>query len=306
MKLSIIIPVYFNKPNLKPLYEDIKAVVLDKLDIDYEIVMVDDGSTDGSYDEILALRETDPKIVALKLSKNFGSHAAILAGLSVCTGDCATMKAADLQEPSEIILEMLEKWRAGAKSVLAVRDDREEPFAQKLFANTYYNAMRKWALPNMPKGGFDCFLIDRAVINLLNQLEEKNTTLMGQILWCGFKTDMVHYVRKKREIGKSRWTLAKKVKLFIDSFLGFSYAPIRAIMSIGIIYFLAAIAYSIVIIIQKLTMGIPAPGFAATMIVVLFSFGIVMLSVGILGEYIWRSFDASRKRPVFIIEEKQD
>ena len=306
MKLSIVIPVYFNKPNLKPLYEDIKAVVLDKLTMDYEIVMVDDGSTDGSYDEILALKEKDPNVVALKLSKNFGSHAAILAGLSVCTGDCATMKAADLQEPSEIILEMLDKWQNGAKSVLAVRDDREEPFAQKLFANTYYSAMRKWALPNMPKGGFDCFLIDRDVVDLLNRLEEKNTSLMGQILWCGFKTDMVHYVRKKREIGKSRWTLAKKVKLFIDSFLGFSYAPIRAIMTIGIFYFLAAIVYSAIIVIQKLTTGIPAPGFAATMIVMLFSFGIVMLSVGILGEYIWRSFDASRKRPVFIIEEKQD
>ncbi len=305
MKLSIIIPVYFNKPNLKPLYDDIKAVVLDKLTVDYEIVMVDDGSTDGSYEEILALKAKDPKIVALRLSRNFGSHAAILAGLSVCTGDCATMKAADLQEPSAIILSMLEKWENGAKSVLAVRDDREEPFAQKLFANTYYNAMRKWALPNMPKGGFDCFLIDRAVIDLLNQLEEKNTTLMGQILWCGFKTDMVHYVRKKREIGKSRWTLAKKVKLFIDSFLGFSYAPIRAIMTIGIIYFIAAILYSAIIIIQKMTMHIPAPGFAATMIVILFSFGIVMLSIGILGEYIWRSFDASRKRPVFIIEDKE-
>lgn len=306
MKLSIVIPVYFNQRNLKPLYEDLKAVVLDKLTVDYEIVMVDDGSTDGSYDEILELKKTDPHIVALKLSKNFGSHAAILAGLSVCTGDCATMKAADLQEPSEIILTMLEKWENGAKSVLAVRDDREEPWTQKLFANTYYNVMRKWALPNMPKGGFDCFLIDRDVIDLLNRLEEKNTSLMGQILWCGFKTDMVHYVRKKREIGKSRWTLAKKVKLFIDSFLGFSYAPIRAIMTIGIFYFLAAIIYSAIIIIQKFTMGIPAAGFAATMIVMLFSFGIVMLSIGILGEYIWRSFDASRKRPVFIIEEKDE
>ncbi len=199
--------------------------------------MVDDGSTDGSYEEILALKVKDPNIVAVRLSRNFGSHAAILAGLSVCTGDCATMKAADLQEPSEIILSMLEKWQNGTKSVLAVRDDREEPFTQKLFSNTYYNVMRKWALPNMPKGGFDCFLIDRDVIELLKRLEEKNTSLMGQILWCGFKTEMVHYVRKKREIGKSRWTLAKKVKLFIDSFLGFSYAPIRAIMTIGIFYF---------------------------------------------------------------------
>jgi len=305
MKLSIIIPVYFNEPNLIPLYEDIKTIVLDKLDIDYEIVMVDDGSKDDSYNEILKLKEKDENIVAVKLSRNFGSHAAILAGLSVCTGDCATMKAADLQEPSEIILEMLEKWKEGTKSVLAVRTDRDEPFLQKGFSNTYYNLMRKFALPSMPKGGFDCFLIDRDVINLLNQMEEKNTTLMGQILWCGFKTETVYYVRKKREVGKSRWTLRKKIKLFIDSFLGFSYAPVRAIFTIGMIYFALAILYSIYLIVYKLARGFPVQGFATTIIIVLFSFGIVMLSIGILGEYLWRSFDASRNRPVFIIEEKK-
>jgi polyisoprenyl-phosphate glycosyltransferase len=305
MKLSIIVPVYFNEANLKPLYEDIKAVVLDNLNMDYEIVMVDDGSKDDSYNEILRLKEQDKNIVAVKLSKNFGSHAAILAGLSVCTGDCATMKAADLQEPSKIILKMVEKWKLGTKSVLAVRADREESFFQKGFSNAYYNSMRKYALPSMPKGGFDCFLIDRDVINLLNQMEEKNTTLMGQILWCGFKTDTVYYVRKKREIGKSRWTLRKKIKLFIDSFLGFSYAPIRAIFTIGVLYFIGTIIYTIYLIVYKLARSIPVQGFATTIIIMLFSFGTIMVSIGIIGEYLWRSFDASRKRPVYIIDEKE-
>jgi polyisoprenyl-phosphate glycosyltransferase len=305
MKLSIIIPVYYNEKNLRPLYDDIKSVVLDKLDDDYEIIMVDDGSKDNSYQEILKLKQIDAKVKAIKLSRNFGSHAAILAGLSECTGDCATMKAADLQEPSQIILEMLEKWKNGVKSVLAVRTDRKESFMQKGFSNTYYNVMRKYALPTMPKGGFDCFLIDKDVINLLNSMQEKNTTLMGQILWCGFKTDMVYYVRNKREIGKSRWTLRKKVKLFIDSLLGFSYSPIRTILTIGVLYFVGAIIYSLYLIIYKLARGFPVEGFATTIIIMLFSFGIVMLSIGILGEYLWRSFDASRKRPVYIIDKKE-
>ncbi len=305
MKLSIIIPVYYNEDNLAPLYDDLKNVVLDKLDIDYEIIMVDDGSKDNSYAQILKLKQTDPKIVALKLSKNFGSHAAILAGLSVATGNCATMKAADLQEPSEIILEMLDKWMDGTKSVLAVRSDREESFFQKGFSNTYYNMMRKHALPDMPKGGFDCFLIDRDVINLLNSMQEKNTTLMGQIIWCGFKTDTVYYVRKKREIGKSRWTLSKKIKLFVDSILGFSYSPIRAIFTVGILYFIMAVIYSAYIVFYKISKGFPVEGFATTTIIMLFSFGIIMLSIGILGEYLWRSFDASRNRPVYIIDDKK-
>jgi dolichol-phosphate mannosyltransferase len=306
MKLSIIIPVYFNELNLKPLYDDLKKCVLDKLEDEYEIVMVDDGSHDKSYDEILKLKEVDNNIIAVKLSRNFGSHAAILAGLSVCTGDCATMKTADLQEPSELILEMLEKWKEGAKSVLAVRSDREESMFQKGFSNTYYKVMKKHALPNMPEGGFDCFLIDRTVVDLLNGMEEKNTTLMGQILWCGFKSEMVYYVRKKREIGKSRWTLRKKIKLFLDSILGFSYSPIKAILTVSVIYFSLAIIYSIYIVIYKLSKGFPVDGFATTMIIMLFSFGIVMLSIGVIGEYLWRVFDASRNRPVYIIEEKRE
>lgn len=303
MKLSIIIPVYYNEKNLQILYENLNEEVLKKLDMDYEIIMVDDGSNDNSFNEMEKLKDINEKIIIVKLSRNFGSHAAILAGLSVASGDCATVKAADLQEPSEIILEMLNKWKSGIKTVLAVRSDREESFFQKKCSNTYYNVMRKFALQNMPKGGFDCFLIDRAVIDQLNSMEEKNTSLMGQILWCGFETDTIYYIRKKREIGKSKWTLSKKIKLFIDSLLGFSYAPIRVFFTIGIIYFICAILYSLYIIIYKIAYGFPVEGYATTIIIVLFSFGLMMLNLGILGEYLWRAFDASRKRPVYIIEK---
>lgn len=306
MKISIIVPVYFNELNLKPLYENLRENVLTKLDCDYELIFVDDGSKDKSYQIMCELATLDLNIKTVKLSRNFGSHSAILAGYSICTGDCATSISSDLQDPPEIILEMLTSWKKGFKVVLAVRKERQDPLSQKMFSSIYYKTMKKFALPNMPKTGFDCSLIDRKVIDILNQMEEKNTTLMGQILWCGFKTDTVFYTRKKRDLGKSRWTFSKKVKLFADSILGFSYFPIRLISVLGFLFFICSVIWAIYILIMKLTGHIDVMGWTTLIILNLFSFGTIMMTLGILGEYIWRAFDATRKRPPFIIEENDE
>ena len=195
-KLSIIVPVYYNEENLRPLYADLKKKVLDVLDCDYEIVMVNDGSKDGSYEVMQELAKADKRIKLVNLARNFGEHLATLAGFAECTGDVAVRKAADLQEPSEIILEMLEKYRAGAKVVLAVRKDRDEPISQKLFSKIYCWMMRKFALANMPKGGFDTYMISRQVIDILVQIGEKNAPLTEQVLWSGFESEKVYYVRR--------------------------------------------------------------------------------------------------------------
>lgn len=166
MKVSIVIPVYYNQDNLIPLYDDIKAKIIDVIDYDYEIVMVNDGSKDNSYQVMQELAAKDNNIKIVSLSRNFGSHAAILCGLSKCTGDCAVVKAADLQEPTELILDMVESWKKGNNVVLAVREGRKEKLSQKLFANLYYWMVRKTALPQMPKGGFDVYLVDRKVIRV--------------------------------------------------------------------------------------------------------------------------------------------
>ena len=305
-KLSIIVPVYYNEENLLPLYNDLNEKVLKKLEIDYEIVFVDDGSKDNSYGVMKELAKLDDKIVLVKLSRNFGEHSAILAGLSKCTGDCAVRKAADLQEPSEMILDMLEKYKEGNKVVLAVRADRDEPASQKMFSNLYAFMMRKFALPNYPKSGFDSFLIDRQVIDLLVEMKEKNTSLMGQVLWTGFKTATVPYTRRKREIGKSRWTLSKKIKLVFDSLLGFSYFPIKFITGVGLVSFAVSIIWLLVVLYQKLTGIIDLEGYTSILILLLMSFGIIMLSIGVLGEYMWRMFDATRNRPPFIIDEQKE
>ena len=196
-RLSIIVPVYWNSDTLMLLYEDMREKILHKLE-DYEIVFVDDGSGDNSWEIMNQIREMDGHVKLVKLSRNFGEHAAILAGLSNCTGDCAVTKQADLQEDSELILEMYEKWKEGNKVVLAVRSDRDEGPIQKFFANLYYTLMRKLVIKDMPKGGFDCYLLDRQVIQVLMMLDEKNSALTLQVLWVGFKSDKVYFHRKAR------------------------------------------------------------------------------------------------------------
>lgn len=305
-KLSIVIPVYYNEDNLRPLYQDIKEKIIDVIDYDYEIVMVDDGSKDNSWRVMKELASEDSNVRILHLSRNFGSHSAILCGLAHATGGCAVVKAADLQEPTEMILEMYEKWKSGSNVVLAVREDRQESAGQKLFANLYYWLVKKAALPQMPDGGFDTFLLDAQVIHTLTTLDEKNSAITGQILWSGYKTDIVTYVRRAREIGKSRWTLKKKIRLVADTLFSFSNLPIVIVTTIGTVSFFGALIWSVVVLISKLTGRIQTSGFTTMFIFQLFSFGIVMMTLGLLGGYLWRTFDASRNRPVYIVEELRE
>ena len=270
---------------------------------DYEIVMVDDGSGDNSWEIMQQIQAMDDNVHCVKLSRNFGEHAALLAGLSVCTGDCAVTKQADLQEDSSLILEMYDSWKKGNKVVLAVRRSRDESKIKVFFANMYYLLIRKFVNKNMPVGGCDCYLIDRKVIEVLQLLDEKNSSLTLQVLWAGFKTDYVYFDRKNREKGKSRWTLSKKIKLVVDSMMSFSYVPIRVMTFVGIIFNLCAVALFISVLVEFFTVGTPVAGWSSLMCVILCSFGLVLLMLGILGEYIWRALDAARTRPPFIIDE---
>ena len=301
-KLSIIVPVYWNSDTLMLLYQDMKEKILHKLE-EYEIVFVDDGSGDNSWEIMNQIREMDESVRLVRLSRNFGEHAAILAGLSVCTGDCAVTKQADLQEDSELILQLYEKWKEGNKVVLAVRAERDESAVKKFFANLYYTLMRKLVVKDMPKGGFDCYLLDRQVIEVLLMLDEKNSALTLQVLWVGFKSDRVYFHRKNREIGKSRWTLSKKVKLVVDSMMSFSYFPVRFMSFLGSAYAIAAVVWGIVLVAQKVSGVEDMPGWTSLMVLMLFSFGVIMVMLGLLGEYIWRALDASRNRPPFLIDE---
>ena len=294
-------PVYYNADTLELLYKDMKEKILHKLG-DYEIVFVDDGSGDDSWEIMNEIRNMDANVQCVKLSRNFGEHSAILAGLSVCTGDCAVTKQADLQEDSELILEMYDSWKRGNKVVLAVRAERDDSAVKKFFANMYYGIVRKCIDKNMPVGGFDCYLLDRQVIGVLEMLDEKNSALTLQVLWVGFKSDKIYFHRKDREVGESRWTLSKKLKLVMDSMMSFSYFPIRFMSGVGVTCAVISFFWIIEVIIERLTIGTPIDGWASLMCLILFSTGMILLMLGILGEYLWRTLDASRNRPPFLID----
>ncbi|WP_026657344.1 glycosyltransferase family 2 protein [Butyrivibrio sp. AC2005] len=301
-KISIVVPVYYNSDTLEMLYEDMKQKILGKLG-DYEIVFVDDGSGDNSWEIMNKIAEKDKNVVCTRLSRNFGEHAAILAGLSVCTGDCAVTKQADLQEDSTLILDLYEKWKEGNKVVLAIRAERDEGAVKKFFAGMYYWIVRKTINKDMPQGGCDCYLLDRQAIKVIQLMDEKNSSLTLQVMWIGFKSAKVYFHRKDRTVGKSRWTFAKKYKLVVDSMMSFSYFPIRAISTIGALVALASFVGIIGSIVEKLTVGTPIAGYASLMCVILLATGLIMVTLGILGEYLWRVLDAARTRPPFIIDE---
>lgn len=303
-KISIVIPVYYNEDTLMDLYRDMKEKILGGAIGEYELVFVDDGSGDNSWKVMNEIKALDENVHLVKLSRNFGEHAALLAGLSVCTGDCAVTKQADLQEDSTLIAEMYERWKQGYKVVLAVRRSRDENPVKVFFANLYYAMVRKFVNKNMPVGGCDCYLIDRKVIEVLERLDEKNSSLTLQVLWAGFRTDKVYFDRKDREKGKSRWTLAKKLKLVLDSMMSFSYVPIRIMSYVGALFDLFALVLLISVLVEYFTQGVPIIGWSSLMCMVLLSAGLILSMLGIFGEYLWRTLDASRSRPPFIIDEE--
>ena len=307
-KISIVIPCYFNEENIPvTTAELISNETLFPNDLSFEYVLVDDGSKDNTYAELLKFKEQYPaKVKVIKLAGNVGSYNAILAGLNYATGDCNVILTADLQDPPELIPKMYEYWLKGIKFVIANRSDREESWRQKFFSGAYHKLIKKLALKNIPDGGFDLVLFDKQLREEAVKMNENNSHLIYLLAWMNFDYISIPYVRRKREIGKSRWTLHKKIKLFIDSFVSFTFFPIRTISVIGILLGIIAFAYGSFIIIGKLTGLITVEGWTSIMVVLLFVSSFQMISLGIIGEYVWRSLDAARKRPNFIVDKFHD
>jgi glycosyltransferase involved in cell wall biosynthesis len=239
----------------------------------------------------------------VKLTRNFGQVAAVLAGLRQARGDCCVVMSADLQDPPELILEMVGRWNRGSrKIVLATRTQRDDSFVARCTSRTFYRLMRRFAIPNMPEGGFDFFLIDRRVVDWVNAVEEKNTFLQGHILWTGFRPEVIGYTRRKRELGRSRWTLSRKIKYFVDGFVTYTVAPIRLISAVGLCVSLLSFAYATLIFFLKLIWGVPLKGWAPIMISILMLAGLQLLTLGIIGEYLWRNYYETRKLPNYLVE----
>lgn len=302
--ISLVVPVYHNAASLPDLLAKFQDLALQNPGEDFEFVFVDDGSLDRSFAVLTELSEHESRMRIIKLSRNFGSNAALLAGLGHAHGDAVACIAADLQDPPELIHELLIRWRAGKKVVLAAREGRDDSWATTLLANSFYTLFRRFAVKSMPKQGFDFFLIDRQVCDEINSIQESNAYLMGLILWLGFDPEVVYYRRRAREqrYGTSMWTLAKKMKYFIDSFVAFSYVPVRMCSVLGFTLSLIGVLYSIGIVLAKLLVGFEAEGWTSLMVVILLVSGVQMIMMGVLGEYLWRNLDETRKRPRFVVD----
>lgn len=306
-KISIIIPCYFNEDNLPV---TMKALLDNETSFPegtvVEYVFVDDGSKDNTWKELQKIRIENPgRVTLVKLAGNVGSYNAVVAGMKYATGDCNVFISADLQDPPDLIPQMFTYWQKGIKFVVANRTDREESFSQKLFSNTYHRLIKRYALPQVPKGGFDMVLFDRQLKEEVLQIQERNTNTVYLLAWLNYDFVSIPYVRRKREIGVSRWTMKKKIKLFIDSFVSFSFAPIRAITIAGLVLGLVAFLYAMLIVISKIRGGIDVEGWSAMMVTFLFVSSFQMIGLGIIGEYVWRSLDASRRRPIYVVDELQ-
>jgi glycosyltransferase involved in cell wall biosynthesis len=299
--VSVVVPVYFNADTLPALVERLEAVARSLPETSFEFVFIDDHSGDESFSILKDLCAKDRRVRTVRLSRNFGSNAAILAGLSHSQGNCIVILSADLQDPPEKIPEMLEAHGRGAEVVLLARRRREDPLLTRLFASIFNRLFRLVVFRTFPKNGFDFMLLSRRVAQHIVAMGEKNSYVFGQTLWLGFDPVVISYDRARRLSGTSRWTLLKKIKYFIDAFTAFSYFPIRAASVVGFLLAIVGFLYAGLVLLLRITHAIPVQGFSALMIVVLITSGTQLIVTGMIGEYIWRVLEESRKRPPFVV-----
>lgn len=304
-KLSVVIPVYYNEGSLPELFAElmrVEDILRHSRSIELELIFVDDGSGDNSFAELMKIKQIRPDTCVVKLARNFGSIHAVKTGLQYVTGDCFTMLAADLQDPPELLVEMADKWLAGSKFVICVRESRQDPLLSKAFARLYYGILRLTVTKTYPSGGFDLALMDELLLPYL-QRSGKNINISLFAYWLGFEPEVIYYERRERVHGKSRWTFSKKFTYLLDSILGFSVVPIRIISFTGLIVALLSFIYGIVLIFNASVNHVIVPGFTTIATLVAFLLGLIIIMLGIIGEYLWRVFDEVNRRPEYVIHE---
>lgn len=306
---SIVIPVYFNEGCLTSTMASIKNdVIARNPGLCCEVIFVDDGSGDGSLDELLRLYEQAPHVVKIiKLTRNFGQASALLAGFAYARGKCVVAMSADGQDPAVLVNEMLEAhFEERFEIVVCTRQGRDESYYRILTSKLFYALIRKLSFPNMPAGGFDFVLLGRRALHVLLRNQESHPFFQGQILWLGFKTKFTEYRRLERKVGQSRWTFGKKLTYLIDGVMSYSFLPLRFMSIAGSLFALLGFLYALVVLVARLVWGNPVQGWTPLMIVILVMGGFQMLMLGVVGEYLWRTLAQVRNRDPYIIETIYD
>lgn len=301
MLLSVIVPVYNEESVLLSFYQRTKKV-LDSIPFETEILFVNDGSTDSSLDLLTRLKTHDPRIAIIDLSRNFGKEVAMTAGLDHASGDAVVIIDADLQDPPELIPELIKHWKDGYDVVYAKRSSRQgESFLKKFTARTFYSVMQKISRVPIPQDTGDFRLMSRRAVDSLGRLRETHRFMKGLFAWIGYPQKAVLYQRDPRYAGETKWNYWKLWNLALEGITSFTEAPLKIATYVGLFAALGAFSYGSWVIFKTIMYGDPVTGYPSLMVVVLFLGGVQLVTIGIIGEYLGRTFSESKQRPVYFI-----
>jgi glycosyltransferase involved in cell wall biosynthesis len=289
--------------NIEAFFSRLKTL-FQELDTPYEIVCVNDGSTDGTLDRLIEYQEQDPHIRLIDLSRNFGKEVALTAGLDYSKGAAVIPIDADLQDPPELIPEMIEKWREGYDVVYATRRSRQgESTVKRTTANLFYRLLRRISEIEIPRNTGDFRLMDRRVVDALKRMPERNRFMKGLFAWVGFNQTAIYYDRDPRLAGETSWNYIKLWRLAVDGITSFSATPLKVWSYLGLFLSVTALIYAAYLVIRVLLHGVDVPGYASMMVVILFMGGMQLITLGVMGEYLGRIFTEVKRRPLYLIKE---
>lgn len=305
--LSLVIPVFNEEETVCLFTERVTHVFKNESLVVIELVFVNDGSTDSTLNILLELQEQDSRITVIDLSRNFGKEAALTAGLHEARGDVVVPIDADLQDPPEIILHMIEKWRQGYEVVLGRRVNRDtDSWAKRFSATWFYRVHNKLAKPKIPENVGDFRLMDRSVVHALKELPESQRFMKGLFAWVGFRTAFIDYARPERIAGDTKFNGWRLWNFALEGLTSFSTDPLRIWTYLGALVSLASFAFAIIVVVTAITKGIDVPGYASLMVAITFIGGLQLIGIGVLGEYLGRNYIESKRRPVYIIRKKYE
>jgi glycosyltransferase involved in cell wall biosynthesis len=301
-RISVVIPAYNESAGLQELHRRLTQVV-DGMCVSAEFVYVNDGSRDDTSEVLRAIRTRDPRVALIDLSRNFGKEIAMMAGLDHARGEAVILIDADLQDPPELIQELCLRWREGYDVVYATRVDRKgESWLKKQTARLFYRAMERIGTTPIPRDTGDYRLLSRRAVDALTQLRERHRFMKGLFSWIGYRQTRVHYVRDPRFAGETRWNYWRLWNFAIEGFTSFTTAPLKISTYIGIGTAIVAFTYGLIIISRTLVYGREVPGYASLIVVMLFLGGIQLMALGILGEYVGRTFNEVKQRPLYLVQ----
>ena len=303
--LSVVVPLYNESASLLRLHERLDAVLAALPISRREIVFIDDGSRDETFELVAALRARDPSIKALRFARNFGKEAAMAAGLRMASGDIVVLMDGDLQHPPELIPEMIRVWHRGAAMVTAVRRSRAtDPWLRRQFSRAFYGLFRRISEVELPEGAGDFRLFDRAVVNAINSFPERTRFMKGITSWIGFRQAYVDFEPAMRAGGSSNWSFMRLLGYAIDGLTSFSTIPLRVWSVLGLTMALLSMTYGGWLVLRTIIWGIDVPGYASIMVATLFLSGIQLISLGVIGEYVGRIYTEVKGRPQYLVSEK--